>query len=145
MRYFAIHTKVLFCLVCIAMLPLLSCEQKVEAPKIEIEENEFAFIERTWEPFKQPENFNIDYKTALYFGRASEALVFMGQEWAEKMSQANDEEKLKMAASYEMAQDSLIRKFGIRGKEEFRWIQTRALPAPENAEILAKVGIWVSR
>jgi len=69
----------------------------------------------------------------------------MGQEWADQMSKADNEEKLKMAASYEKAQDDLIRKFGIQGKEEFKWIHTKALPESINRDVFARAGVWINR
>jgi hypothetical protein len=101
------------------------------------------YIEPAVEQFKEPTDLKIDYKKALHFSRASEALVFMGQEWAEKMAQSDDEEKLRMAASYEKAQDELIRKFGIQGKEEFKWLQLKALRYVDNKEVFARAGVWI--
>jgi hypothetical protein len=97
------------------------------------------------EQFREPSDLKIGYRKARNFNKASEALVIMGQTWAEKIAQVNDEEKMKMTASYEKAQDNLIRKFGISGKEEFKWLQTKALPDPSNREVFERAGIWINR
>jgi len=103
------------------------------------------YIEPAIEQFKEPSDLRVSPKKARNFNKASEALVIMGQEWAEKMSQVDNEEKLKMAASYEKAQDDLIRKFGIQGKEEFKWIHTKALPESINRDVFARAGVWINR
>jgi hypothetical protein len=106
---------------------------------------EIEQIEPALDQFMEPANSQIDLKKAQYFGKASEAIVFMGREWAEKIESVDDEEKLKIAAAYEKAQDDLIRKFGIRGREEFKWIQVKALPDPLNKEVFARAGIWIKQ
>jgi len=128
------------------VLLLVSC-QEAEAP-IAIEDPDALdneYIEPAVEQFKEPSDLKISPKKARNFNKASEALVVMGQEWAEQMSQADNEEKLKMAASYEKAQDDLIRKFGIQGKEEFKWIHTKALPESINRDVFARAGVWINR
>ncbi|MDR0516171.1 MAG: hypothetical protein LBH25_03915 [Fibromonadaceae bacterium] len=129
-------------------LAVLSCEQFGPQPRQQVAANAESGAERiepVTEKFVEPTDLRIDLKKAQYFGRASEAIVFMGREWAERMDSADDDEKLKMAASYEKAQDDLIRKFGIRGKEEFKWIQAKALPDPVNKEVFARAGIWIKQ
>ena len=128
------------------VLLLVSC-QEAEAP-IAIEDPDALdneYIEPAVEQFKEPSDLKISPKKARNFNKASEALVVMGQEWAEQMSQADNEEKLKMAASYEKAQDDLIRKFGIQGKEEFKWIHAKALPESINRDVFARAGVWINR
>jgi len=128
------------------VLPLISC-QEMEVP-ISIEDpdaQDNEYIEPAVEQFKEPSDLKISPKKARNFNKASEALVMMGQEWAEQMSKADNEEKLKMAASYEKAQDDLIRKFGIQGKEEFKWIHTKALPESINRDVFARAGVWINR
>ena len=128
------------------VLLLVSC-QEAEAP-IAIEDPDALdneYIEPAVEQFKEPSDLKISPKKARNFNKASEALVVMGQEWAEQMSNADNEEKLKMAASYEKAQDDLIRKFGIQGKEEFKWIHTKALPESINRDVFARAGVWINR
>jgi len=136
MRYFALAMVLL----------LISCEDG-EAPIViedpDAQDNEY--IEPAIEQFKEPSDLKISPKKARNFNKASEALVIMGQEWAEQMSKADNEEKLKMAASYEKAQDDLIRKFGIQGKEEFIWIHTKALPESINRDVFARAGVWINR
>jgi len=136
MRYFALAMVLL----------LISCEDG-EAPIViedpDAQDNEY--IEPAIEQFKEPSDLKISSKKARNFNKASEALVIMGQEWAEQMSNADNEEKLKMAASYEKAQDDLIRKFGIQGKEEFKWIHTKALPESINRDVFARAGVWINR
>jgi len=136
MRYFLL----------VMVLALASCRE-AENP-IVIEDPDALdneYIEKAVEQFKEPSDLKISPKKARNFNKASEALVIMGQEWAEQMSNADNEEKLKMAASYEKAQDELIRKFGIQGKEEFKWIYTKALPESINRDVFARAGIWVNR
>ncbi|MDR2594386.1 MAG: hypothetical protein LBC87_06420 [Fibromonadaceae bacterium] len=136
MRYFVLAIVLL----------LISCEDG-EAP-IAIEDpdaQDNEYIEPAIEQFKEPSDLKISSKKARNFNKASEALVIMGQEWAEQMSNADNEEKLKMAASYEKAQDDLIRKFGIQGKEEFKWIHTKALPESINRDVFARAGVWINR
>ncbi|MDR1813072.1 MAG: hypothetical protein LBQ87_09630 [Candidatus Fibromonas sp.] len=123
----------------------ISCEEEANVPATDETENDNDYIEPALELFKEPSELRIGYRKARNFNKASEALVIMGQEWAEKMSQVSDEEKLKMAASYEKAQDDLIRKFGISGKEEFKWLQTKALPDPSNRDVFARAGVWINR
>ena len=128
------------------ILLLVSCQEGETQIVIEdpdAQDNEY--IEPAVEQFKEPSDLKISPKKARNFNKASEALVIMGQEWAEKMSQVDNEEKLKMAASYEKAQDDLIRKFGIQGKEEFKWIHTKALPESINRDVFARAGVWVNR
>jgi len=136
MRYFALAMVLL----------LISCEDG-EAPIViedpDAQDNEY--IEPAIEQFREPSDLKISPKKARNFNKASEALVIMGQEWAEQMSNADNEEKLKMAASYEKAQDDLIRKFGIQGKEEFKWIHTKALPESINRDVFARAGVWINR
>jgi len=136
MRYFALAMVLL----------LISCEDG-DAPVViedpDAQDNEY--IEPAIEQFKEPSDLKISPKKARNFNKASEALVIMGQEWAEQMSNADNEEKLKMAASYEKAQDDLIRKFGIQGKEEFKWIHTKALPESINRDVFARAGVWINR
>jgi len=125
-------------------LVAVSCkETEVATTDADTLDNEY--IEQTSELFKEPPDLKISPKKARNFNKASQALVIMGQEWAEKMSQADNEEKLRMAASYEKAQDDLIRKFGIQGKEEFKWIHTKALPESINKDVFARAGIWMNR
>jgi len=143
MRYFIIPTKVLLCLLGVFVFAVLSCKKEA-IPKAQIVvADELEYIEPAVGQFKEPSDSKIDYKKALFFSKASEALVIMSQEWAEKMAQADDEEKLRMAASYEKAQEELIRKFGIQGKEEFKWLQIKALHHVENKEVFARAGVWI--
>ena len=135
-----------FFLLCLLFLALtfVSCQDD-EATIIEAIDTDNEYIEPAIEQFREPSDLKISYKKARNFNKASEALVIMGQDWAEKMSQIEDkEEKLKMAASYEKAQDDLIRKFGINGKEEFKWLHTKALMEPANKEVFARAGVWVN-
>ncbi len=142
MRYFAFSSKILFCLFWVIVS--VSCEEEaIPVEEADIPNDEY--IEPATEQFKEPTDLKIGYKKARNFNKASEALVIMGQEWAEQMEQVDDEEKLKMAASYEDAQEGLIRKFGICGKEEFKWIQTKALPEPSNRDIFARAGVWIKK
>ena len=136
MRYFALAMVLL----------LISCEDG-EAPIViedpDAQDNEY--IEPAIEQFREPSDLKISPKKARNFNKASEALVIMGQEWTAQMSNADNEEKLKMAASYEKAQDDLIRKFGIQGKEEFKWIHTKALTESINRDVFARAGVWINR
>ena len=136
MRYFVLAMVLL----------LVSCED-ADAPVViedpDAQDNEY--IEPAMDQFKEPTDLKISPKKASNFNKASEALVIMGQEWAEQMSNADNEEKLKMAASYEKAQDDLIRKFGIKGKEEFKWIHTKAFPESINRDVFARAGVWINR
>jgi len=128
------------------ILLLVSCQEGETQIVIEdpdAQDNEY--IEPAVEQFKEPSDLKISPKKARNFNKASEALVIMGQEWAEQMSNADNEEKLKMAASYEKAQDDLIRKFGIQGKEEFKWIHTKALTESINRDVFARAGVWINR
>jgi hypothetical protein len=146
MRYFAFSGKTLLCFLWAMALTLASCKETetiVIAEDPDTLDNEY--IEPAVEQFKEPSDLKINPKKARNFNKASEALVIMGQEWAQQMSQADNEEKLKMAASYEKAQDDLIRKFGIQGKEEFKWIHTKALPESINRDVFARAGIWINR
>jgi hypothetical protein len=144
MRYFTPFKKTLLCLsMGIGVLFSISC-QDGDARIEEAESSENAYIEPAVEQFKEPSETKISYKKARNFNKASEALVFMGQDWAEKMAEVDDEEKLRMAASYEEAQDDLIRKFGISGKAEFKWLHTKALPDPSNKEVFARAGVWIN-
>jgi len=147
MRCFLFFREVLFCLfVAMTAMIFVSCKEEVVLPATEdTEDNDNEYIEPALDMFKEPSEARIGYRKARNFNKASEALVVMGQEWAEKMSQVDDEEKLKMAASYEKAQDDLIRKFGISGKEEFKWLQTKALPDASNKDVFARAGVWVNR
>jgi len=128
------------------VLLFVSCkETEVAIIQEDPETQENEYIEPAIEQFKEPTDLRISPKKARNFNKASEALVIMGQEWAEKMSQVDNEEKLKIAASYEKAQDDLIRKFGIQGKEEFKWIHTKALPESINRDVFARAGVWIYR
>ena len=101
MRYFVFSDKILLCFLCTIILLLVSC-QEAEAP-VAIEDPDALdneYIEPAVEQFKEPSDLKISPKKARNFNKASEALVIMGQEWAEQMSNADNEEKLKMAASY---------------------------------------------
>jgi hypothetical protein len=129
-------------------LAIMSCDQFDFQPRQQAAAQlvpEFEQIEPATEQFSEPANSQIDLKKAQYFGKASEAMIFMGREWSEKIESVDDEEKLKIAAAYEKAQDDLIRKFGIRGREEFKWIQAKALPDPLNKEVFARAGIWIKQ
>jgi len=146
MRYFSLSGKVLLCFLWAMVLATVSCkETEVAIIQEDPETQENEYIEPAIEQFKEPSDLKINPKKARNFNKASEALVIMGQEWAEKMSQVDNEEKLKMAASYEKAQDELIRKFGIQGKEEFKWIHTKALPESINRDVFARAGVWIYR
>ncbi|GBU23415.1 hypothetical protein R83H12_00026 [Fibrobacteria bacterium R8-3-H12] len=146
MRYFAFSDKILLCFLQAMVFALISCKETEVAIALEDQDTpENEYIEPAVEQFKEPSDLKISPKKARNFNKASEALVFMGQEWAEKMSQVDNEEKLKMAASYEKAQDDLIRKFGIKGKEEFKWIHAKALPESINRDVFARAGIWINR
>lgn len=126
---------------------VFSCTEE-RATLNSIKENVFSdddYIEAAVEVFREPSGLKIDYKKARNFNKASEALVIMGQEWAEKMSKVDDDEKLKLAASYEKAQDDLIRKFGICGKEEYKWIYTKALLDSSNKDVFNRAGIWIKQ
>jgi hypothetical protein len=123
--------------------PSKEAEVAITMEDAEAPDNEY--IEPAAEQFKEPSDLKISPKKARNFNKASEALVIMGQEWAEQMSQVDNEEKLKMAASYEKAQDDLIRKFGIQGKEEFKWIHTKALHESINRDVFARAGVWINR
>jgi hypothetical protein len=143
MHYFAASRKILFCFLGIIAFAFVSCEDEI----VKMEEMEKIsdddYIEPAVEQFKAPDELRISYKKARNFNKASEALVIMGQDWAEEMAQVDNEERLRMAAVYEKAQDDLIRKFGLCGKEEFKWIQTVASREPSNKDIFAKAGVWV--
>jgi len=145
MRCFIVPSKLL-CLSGVLALAVFSCKTENAqrgAETVRTDEFEVEYIEPAIGDFKEPADLKIDYKKALYFSRASEALVIMSQEWAENMTQADDEEKLRMAASYEKAQEELIRKFGLQGKEEFKWLQLKALHYSENKEVFARAGVWI--
>jgi hypothetical protein len=147
MRYFAYSRKTLpflFCIFAAMALVLVSCEEETTLTE-ELGAPDDEYIEPAVEQFKVPADVKIGYRKARNFNKASEALVVMGHEWAEKMAQVDDEEKLKMAASYEKAQDNLIRKFGISGKEEFKWLHVIALPDSSNKDVFEKAGVWISR
>jgi hypothetical protein len=152
MQFYAVSNKFSFCLLGgFFAFAAMSCDQmdffsfgskqQAAAPV----EPGMEYIEPVTEQFIEPADSRMDLKKAQYFGRASEAIIFMGREWAEKIESADDEEKLKITAAYEKAQDDLIRRFGIRGKEEFKWIQAKALPDPINKEVFARAGIWIKQ
>ncbi|MCL2259964.1 MAG: hypothetical protein FWC15_01260 [Fibromonadales bacterium] len=141
MCYFA-SRKIRFCLVGIMAFAFISCKDDVIQTAEDMEAMADEYIEPSIEQFKEPPEPKISYKKARNFNKASEAIIIMGQEWAEKMTEMDDEEQLRMAAAYEKAQDDLIRKFGLSGKEEFRWIQTKALPEPSNKNIFARAGVF---
>jgi hypothetical protein len=145
MRYFVFSGKTLLCFLWAMVLTFVSCKETEIAMAEDTDTQDNEYIEPAVEQFKEPQDLKISYKKARNFNKASEALVIMGQEWAEKMSQVDSEEKLTMAASYEKAQDDLIRKFGIQGKEEFKWIHTRALPEPSNRDVFARARVWINR
>jgi hypothetical protein len=145
MRYFSLSGKVLLCFLWAMVLATVSCKETEFAITMEESDTQDNEYTPTIEQFKEPSDLKISPKKARNFNKASEALVIMGQEWAEKMSQSDNEEKLKMAATYEKAQDDLIRKFGIRGKEEFKWIYNKALPESINRDVFARAGVWVNR
>jgi hypothetical protein len=142
MRYFTLSNRTLFCL-CLGLGASIFISCQDGDAKIEEAEADNEYIEPAVEQFKEPSEPKIGYKKARNFNKASEALIIMGQEWAQKMAEVDDEEKLRMAASYEKAQDDLIRKFGISGKAEFKWLHTKALPHPSNKEVFARAGVWV--
>jgi len=144
MRYFALSST-LFCLFGIMALAFMSCEDEVVQTTEDMEALADEYIEPAVEQFKEPPEPKISYKKARNFNKASEALIIMGQEWAEKMKEVDDEEKLRMSAAYEKAQDDLIRKFGLCGKEEFKWIHNKALPEPSNKNIFARAGVWSNK
>jgi hypothetical protein len=147
MHYFASFRKALpflFCFFAAMALTLVSCEEETALTE-EADAPDDEYIELAVEQFKMPSDVKVGYRKARSFNKASEALIVMGQEWAEKMAQVDDEEKLKMAASYEKAQDNLIRKFGINGKEEFKWLHIVALPDSSNKEVFEKAGVWIRR
>jgi hypothetical protein len=128
------------------VLTIVSCKETENTVIFEDPDaSDNEYIEPAIEQFKEPSDLKISQKKARNFNKASEALVIMGQEWTEQMSRADNEEKLKMAASYEKAQDDLIRKFGIQGKEEFKWIHTKALPESINRDVFARAGVWINR
>jgi len=146
MRCFSLFGKVLLCSLWAVALATVSCKETEAATTMEDPDTpDNEYIEPAIDLFKEPTDLRISPKKARNFNKASEALVIMGQEWAEKMSQSDNEEKLKMAASYEKAQDELIRKFGIQGKEEYKWIHTKALPESINRDVFARAGVWVNR
>ena len=145
MRYFVFSGKILPCLLLATALIVISCEETKDVALEDTDALDNEYIEPAAEQFKEPPDLKISYRKARNFNKAGEALVIMGQEWAEKMSQADNEEKLKMAASYEKAQDDLIRKFGIQGKEEFKWIHAKALPEPFNKDVFARAGVWIKK
>jgi len=145
MCYFAISRRIVFCLIGLMAFAFISCEDDVVQTAEDMEAMADEYIEPAVEQFKEPPEPKISYKKARNFNKASEALIIMGQEWAEKMAEMDAEEQLGMAAAYEKAQDDLIRKFGLCGKEEFRWIQTKALPEPSNKNIFARAGVWSNK
>jgi hypothetical protein len=145
MRCFIHHNKTLLSLFLGAVFCIISCEKEEIAVLEEVDAYDDDYIQPAVEQFIEPQDLNISYQKARNFNKASEALIIMGLEWSEKMAEVTDEEKMKMAASYENAQDSLIRKFGIMGKEEFKWIQTVALPEPTNHDVFSKAGIWIKQ
>jgi hypothetical protein len=145
MRCFVITNKVLSSLLLASVFGIVSCDQKEITLSEEFVGSDDDYIQPAVEIFMEPDTLNISYQKARNFNKASEALVIMGQEWAERMSEVNSEEKLRMAAAYEKAQDDLIRKFGIMGKEEFKWIQTKALPEPKNYDVFSRAGVWIKR
>jgi hypothetical protein len=137
--------KILPCLFLAAVFCFVSCEKEEIALSEEVVADDDDYIQPAVELFIEPPNLSISYQKARNFNKASEALVLMGQDWAEKMHEAESDEKLRMAAAYEKAQDDLIRKFGIMGKEEFNWIQTKALPEPTNYDVFSRAGVWIKR
>jgi hypothetical protein len=146
MRCFAISNKILFSLFLVVAFCILSCKQReIDPLTAEFDALDDDYIQPAVEIFMEPEDLSISYQKARNFNKASEALAIMGLTWAEKMSEIGSEEQLKMAAAYEKAQDDLIRKFGIMGKEEFKWIQTKALPEPTNFDVFSRAGVWIKR
>ncbi|GHV13950.1 hypothetical protein AGMMS49938_09270 [Fibrobacterales bacterium] len=128
-------------LIAMVSFVILSCNEEKKVEVAESPDNEY--IEPAVEIFREPADTQITYKTARNFNKASEALVAIGEEWAIKMSGVPDEEKLKLAASYEKAQDDLVRKFGLCGMEEFAWIQNKALKDTKNKDVFAQAGVFV--
>ena len=146
MRYFAVSKKIMLCLAGVMAFAFISCEEDVVQASEDLEAMTDGYIEPAVEQFKEPPDLKIGRKMAYNFNKASEALIIMGQEWAAKMAEMDDnEEQLRMAAAYEKAQDDLIRKFGIRGKEEFKWIQTKALLEPSNKKTFANARVWSNK
>ena len=145
MRYFAFSGKILLCLFGVMVLVFVSCDKEASKTQERDVVLDDEYIEPAVEQFREPLDARISYKKARNFNKASEALVIMGQKWAEEMEQADSEEKLRMAAAYEKAQDDLIRKFGIAGKEEFKWVHTKALPDSSNADVFARAGVWIRK
>ncbi|MDR3000307.1 MAG: hypothetical protein LBU89_03490 [Fibromonadaceae bacterium] len=145
MRSFAFSGKILLCLFGVVALVFMSCNKetaKTEERDIVLDDE---YIDPAMEQFREPLDARISYKKARNFNKASEALVIMGQKWAEEIELADNEEKLKITAAYEKAQDDLIRKFGIAGKEEFKWIHTKALPDSSNRDVFVRAGVWIKR
>jgi len=146
MRYFAVSGKIMFCLIGVMAFAFISCkEDDVVQTAEDLEAMTDGYIEPAVEQFKEPPEPKIGLKKAINFNKASEALIIMGQTWTEEMAEVDDEEKLRMSAAYEKAQDDLIRKFGLCGREEFRWIQTKALPEPSNKNIFARAGVFSNK
>jgi len=145
MRCFASSGKILFGLFAIIAFAFISCDDEAIPTVEDMEAQSDEYIEPSIEQFKEPPEPKISPIKAYNFNKASEALMIMGQEWAEKMAEVDDEEQLKMAAIYEKAQDDLIRKFGLCGKEEFKWIQNKALPEPSNKHTFSRAGVWSNK
>lgn len=93
--------------------------------------------------FNVPANATINATKVDQYVKASSALLILGTQWSEKIEQAPDQEKAGILKNYAEAREQVCIRIGLAGTAEYNWLDTVAVRAPENAEVLKAAGIQV--
>lgn len=92
--------------------------------------------------FKPPTDSIISIETAKKFVDASNALYMLARTWIARMEQASDpQDRILILSGFEKARDQVVRKIGLQGIEEFKWISQSAMKNPKNQKILNEAGL----
>ena len=93
--------------------------------------------------FKVPATTALKAEKIKQYMDASNALMILGAQWSEQIEKAEDQEKVTVLNNYTQAREQVCIRVGLAGMAEFNWLDTVAVRAPENAEVLKTAGIQV--
>ena len=91
--------------------------------------------------FKIPETSVISLEKAKAYVNTSIALMELASKWSEKIEQAKDQQKIEILNTYEKARNTLCFQLGLSGIAEYNWLDSVAIPNPENAKLLTEAGV----
>lgn len=95
------------------------------------------------EVFSPPSDGLISAQVARAYAAARAEMVQVNAHLLDSIGVSDSERKAVYARALELACEAIARRNGLRGADEYRWVQDHAAHSPQNREVLAQAGILI--